>query len=489
MRALAQSGLVFALGCAGPDKSEPEETGETGETGDAGAALEPWATADGAVSEALGSRVAAGGDLDGDGDDDLLVAAYLGNRLCALFAPVSPGDVGIDARETGCLTGEAAFDYAGFGLGGVGDLDSDGYDDLMVGSPGHSAAGANSGKAYLVLGPVAAGSASVGTVAVTSWSGENLLDYVGITVVAVGDLSGDGQPDLAIGAPGYDGEGGGGGRAWVLTGPVEAGAQDLDLAFASVTGLSVATNRPAPPHGALGTGDFVGDAIGSEADYDGDGFADLALGATGDATLGPETGKVAFFFGPLESAEQLVSDADSTLYGPAAASYTGSPITVSPDLDGDGLPELLVSSDGLGAGRVSVIHPAAGVEGNVDEATTRLEGGGEGDLFGYGVGHPRDLDGDGALDLAIGAPQADGDEADAGAVTVFFGPFSTGVTGVSAGLTLLGERDYDTFGASLETMADLDGDGDADLAVGARDSDAGGSFSGRIYLFDVGGTR
>ncbi len=475
---------LWLIACDSPDKGAPE-TGETAETGEAPDVLEPWGAANGEPGEALGSRVHAGGDLDGDGDEELLVSAYLGNRLCALYPPLAPGELAISARETGCLNGEAGFDYAGFGLGAAGDLDGDGYGDLMVGSPGHSAAGANSGKAYLVLGPVTAGSAGLGDAAVASWSGENLLDYVGITVLAVGDLSGDGEVDLAVGAPGFDGEGGGGGRAWIFEGPLLSGEQDLDLSFASVTGLSSSAEGPPPPHGALGTGDFVGDAIPGEADYDGDGAADLALGATGDGTLGPETGKVAFFFGPLDPGDALVSDADSTLYGPAAASYTGSPVVVAPDLDGDGLPELLVSSDGLEAGRVTIARPSRGVTGSLDEADTWLEGGAEGDLFGFGVATPRDLDGDGVLDLVIGSPQADGQEPDAGAATIFFGPFGAGVIGVGEGETLLGEQDYDTFGAALETLSDGDGDGDPDIVVGARDSDAGGSFSGRLYFFGI----
>jgi len=480
---------LLLLACAGDgvggkpdDTAGPADTGETADTASGGGAT-PWATSSGAASDALGSRIALADDLDGDGQEDLLVSAWLGNRACALFGPLAEGDLALDARDPACLSGESSFDYAGYGFSSAGDLDGDGYPELLVGSPGHADAGANSGKAYLVPGPLSAGTTGLADVAQASWSGTNLLDYVGISAVAVGDLTGDGVPDLSIGAPGFDGEGGGGGRAWVIAGPVGEGAQVLDDAWASVTGLSAPPTLPYPLHGALGTGDFVGDSVAGPADYDGDGVDDLALGANGDQTYGPETGKVAVFFGPVEAGDLLVSDAGATLLGATALAYTGSPILASPDLDGDGLPELLVAADGVDAGLVYVLHPAPGVDGSVDEASVRLAGVETGDELGAAIATPRDLDGDDALDLAVGAPLADGGEADSGAAYVFFGPLDSGVNGAAQAVALLGEHDYDTFGWAVELAGDLRGDGQPSIAVGARDSDAGGSFSGRIYLF------
>lgn len=428
--------------------------------------------------------MAPGGDLDGDGDEDLLVAATLGNRACALLGPVAAGSAALDARDVGCLTGEDAFDSAGYGLAEAGDLDGDGVGDLLVGSPGHAEEGQYMGRAYLVLGPVTAGSVGLGEAAHASWSGSRFLDYLGITVVVVGDLTGDGETDLALGAPGYDGEAGGGGRAYVVAGPVDAGEQELDALHATVTGLSEEAGRPPPPHGALGTGDFVGDAIAGEADYDGDGQPDLALGATGDGTNGSSSGKAAVFFGPISEGDCLVSDADRTWYGVAANAYTGSPLVAAPDLDGDGKDELIVAADGLGVGVVYLLKPTEDVD-SVDDAETRFEGVADGDYFGFGLARPGDLDGDGTADLAIGAPRADGDVPDAGAAYVFAGPFEAGSYAASDATFLPGVAQYDSFGGALDIGGDLDGDGVPDLAIGARDSDAGGSFSGAIYLFDL----
>ncbi len=480
--------LLALVACPAPD-ANPSPAGDSAsvvdDTGTTSAPTGAWGTLLGAPADALGNAVQAAGDLDVDGDGDVLVAAYLGNRVCAVFGPVPAGRSAIDDLEPACFVGETDLDYAGYGMAAVGDTTGDGVADIVVGSVGNADVGANSGKAYLVAGPLVPGSWSVGDAAYTTWVGETASDYAGIAASAAGDVTGDGNPDLLIGASGFDGAGGGGGRAYLLAGPVVPGAFALAAAYASVTGLGVADTGTPPPHGAFGTGDFIGESLAGRGDFDGDGVDDLALGASGDQTLGPNTGKVVVFRGPVAAGAWLVIDADLTLWGPAAESYAGSPTLAVPDLTGDGLSDLLLAADGLGAGVVYAVGAEGSGSAELVDAGIRFEGEADDDLFGYSLATPTDLDGDAALDLVIGAPGSDRAAFEAGAVWVFSGPFAAGVYTAAQGAVVTGEVQGDTFGAAVDVAGDLNGDTGPDLVIGARNSDSNGGFSGAVYL--VGG--
>lgn len=469
-------GISTLTGCA--LAPAPDDGTGAADTGDTGApAVSAYATITGAPADALGNAVVALPDATGDGQPDLLAAAYLGNRACLLPGPLPPGDHPLDRLRLACLSGTADSDYAGYGIG-AGDIDQDGISDLLIGAIGDSRSGVNAGRTYLVLGPLSPGDATLDQAAAAAWDGETASDYAGIGVAFAGDLTGDGLPDLLIGATGFDAEGGGGGRAYLRSGD-SAGLSPGPLAasYATVTGL----RPPAPPHAAFGTGDFVGGALDGARDLDGDGLPDLAVGAPGDQTHGVNAGKVAVFFGPIPPAALLISDADATLSGAAPDAYAGSPLRGSPDLTGDGIDDLLVSAEGAGPGAVYVASPAPGAA-LLDDSPIRLVGDQDGDITGYAIARSADLDGDGALDLAVSATAADGLAADSGAVLVRLGPLTPGTD--TADLRLPGAAFADSFGSGLDA-ADLSGDGAPDLIVGALSSDAGGGFSGALYLLPL----
>lgn len=450
-----------------------------------------WATISGAPADALGNAVESAGDLNDDGQGDLLVAAYLGNRVCAVFGPVPAGESLLDALDPACFVGELDSDYAGYGMAVLGDVTGDGVQDIAVGSIGNSQAGSNAGKVYLLPGPFTPGSESLSTFASATWLGETESDYAGISMGATADLTGDGDGDLLIGASGYDGSGGGGGRLYLLEGPFSPGVGNLQQAYASITGLSTPTSEAEaappsqaapPPHGAFGTGDFVGDSHEGGFDYDGDGHADLALGASGDATMGTNSGKLAVFFGPVATGVWLVNEADTTLLGEAEYNYAGSPIRGAPDLTGDGRDDLLVSADTLGAGVVYLASPALG-QTTLETSVTRFEGEADGDLFGYAIATPFDMDQDGALDVAISATISYRGGQLTGAAWAFAGPFAPGVVSASTGSPFTGAIEGELFGSAIDMGGDLTGDGVGDVMIGARNSDFSAGFAGRVYLF------
>lgn len=470
-------GLLWGCATGGTETEEPPAKPAPEET-------VYWATISGSPADSLGNAVQGAGDLNADGQDDLLAAAYLGNRVCAIFGPIAKGGHLLDELPAACLVGEVDLDYAGYGMSATGDLTGDGAGDLVVSSIGNAEAGVNAGKVYLVPGPLQPGSYSLGEVYSTAWRGENISDYAGINVGPAGDLTGDGEVDLLIGASGFDGEDGGGGRLYLVAGPFAAGTFSLGEAYASVTGLGLPPAGPPPPHGSYGVGDFVGDAQVGAMDVNGDGVSNLAMGGHGDRTMGLNAGKVSIFFGPLPSGAASITDADLTLYGEAEESYTGSPLRGSSDITGDGLDDIIASADTLGAGVVYILSPRIG-QTSVSEAYGRFVGEEEGDLFGYALSSTHDINGDGSLDLGITAPASARSDGVSGAFWWFSGPFSPGVTPSSAGQLFESTTFSESFGSALDVAGDLDGDGLLDLALGARNSDTNGGYSGSIYLFSL----
>lgn len=476
--------LLAVVACGGGaerDGPSDDKGADTGQNADTGGVDAEWARVAGAPADGLGNAITPAGDLDGDGAPDLLVAAYLGNRVCVLPAGMPGGQATLDSLRVACLVGEGDLDYLGYGLAGVGDVDGDGFDDVMVGAIGNGDAGSNAGKVYFVRGPLAPGSFALGN-ATSSWRGETAGDYAGVSLASAGDATGDGVEDYLVGASGFDAGATAGGRAYLLSGPLPEGDFSLADAPITFTGLGAPAGPPPPPHGAFGVGDFVGDGLLGPGDLDGDGFDDLVLGATGDATLGANTGRACVFRGPVGRGAWSITEADLVLQGLAAGSYSGSPLVGPGDLTGDGLADLLVAADGTGPGFVYLLAGSA-AEGttSLSTAITRFEGEAEGDLFGFAAA-AADVTRDGVPDLLVGAPASNRSGALTGSAWLFEGPFAAGAIPTSSGRHFHGEAGAGSFGSAVALGPDMNLDGVPDLAVGEYTSAAGGGFSGALYL-------
>ena len=434
-----------------------------------------YGDADSAVvaCEQPSGSIAVGGDCD-DGDDAVNpdAAEVCGDGLdndcdgsmngCGL-----EGDVDLWSAD-GQIIGESRYDYAGRSLSTAGDFDGDGSPDLVIGAYYESSAATGAGSAYVVGTPLS-GITRLED-ATVRLSGESANDYAGLAVSGGADADGDGLDDLLIGAYGDDDGDVNAGAAYLVTGPL-TGSLSLSRATAKLVGERA--------------NDYAGYAVALLPDTDGDGYADLLVGASGADTGGTSTGTAYLVRGPVTGAMDLIA-ADAEIIGENSGDYAGRAVAAAGDVDGDGLADLLIGAHGqddggkdAGAAYI-VLGPASGGFA-LDEADARLLGPADGGYAGYALAAAGDVNGDGHADVIVGAPYDSTVGVQAGAAYLALGPFSGDET-LGADAALYGEGAGDFAGMDVAGGGDVDGDGFDDLAVGAYGNDENGSGAGAAYV-------
>ncbi|MBT3221625.1 MAG: hypothetical protein HN348_21295 [Proteobacteria bacterium] len=420
------------------------------------------------------------------------------------------------------LVGEEADDNAGLSVSGVGDVNGDGLNDLLVGAPMESTGGSNAGAAYLVLSS-ASGVMDLST-STAKLIGEEPGDWAGFSVAGAGDVNGDGVPDLAVGAPYTDDDAG---TAYLVLGP-SGGTIDLQLAAAQMHGskwqtagwslsgvgdangdgkddlLVGAPDWDAGAYLVLGpmsgdshlsdaeavvTGEFTTGTSVSGGDTDGDGIADLLIGAP-ERGLG-QKGSAFLLLGPVSGTVKLNS-ADAQLKGEEDLDHAGSAVSMAGDVNGDGKADLLIgapdeaSNDNVAGAAYLVLSPLSGTT-SLSAAEAKLFGTEAYDHAGSAVAAAGDINGDGLADLLIGAADEDSNGVSAGSAYLVLGPVSGVLDLANASAQLVGETASDRAGISLAGPGDTNGDGADDVLIGASSQDAGGVDGGACYLFLGGG--
>jgi len=221
-----------------------------------------------ADGDLLGISVSAAGDADGDGVQDLVVGAYQGHPDFpgAGFARLYSGSDGSILRT---VAGAAAGDAFGFSVSGAGDVDADGYDDVMVGAPRDDDNGADSGRVRVYSG-------LTGGVLYT-FDGLAAGDEFGAVLEGLGDINEDGHADFACAAPLSD------------LASTDAGAV---FVYSGKAGNTLWSYR-----GAVGSANF-GTAVASIGDLDGDGRSDMAIGTPNQVINSLALGRVITFLAP-----------------------------------------------------------------------------------------------------------------------------------------------------------------------------------------------
>ena len=372
---------------------------------------ELWRVEGLAENEQLGMAVAAAGDLNGDGIADLIIGSPHDATNGSGAGKVTVVS-GLDGSVLLTGFGGAPNAFAGAAVGAAGDLNNDGHADIIVGAPGDYRATVPNGAAYVVsgfdgtllhfffdptgrerFGNAVSGAGDVngdgyedvivgaprranlsGAALVYSGRngtqlhellGEDFLDYMGIDVSGAGDVNGDGRSDLIVG--------GNGGYAQVFSGA------DGSLAYTSRRGF---------PHEAYGV------SVDGIGDVNDDGFSDLVIGSPGGGT----TGKAYVLSGRRGDLLYL-------LQGDNVGEQFGADVCGAGDLNGDGIPDVLVArplaqAGGTTVGAVRAFSMRSG------GPLYNWVGGPDFEWFGRVAG-AGDLNGDGFADVAIGSPYSD----------------------------------------------------------------------------------
>lgn len=378
-----------------------------------------------------GATLAGAGDADGDGYADILIggvvdgasAVSIAGRL--FYGPVS-GMISLDLVDVR-FTDSAYPVGGGYDVTVLGDLNSDGWDDLLIGSPGGRGSGVESdlghcsdddveeygsergesaGRVYVALGPYASEEAL--STADGGLIGEDGGDAAGMLADHVGDLDGDGEADIFVGAPGNCEAGLNAGAAYVVAGSV-IGEQSLGDADAKLMPQEDANGYQL--------------SIAGGGDSNGDGYGDLAVAWTwgGDEV----TGIVYLVLGPALGPVTM-DEADASLLGEDSGDSAGSSVSWIGDTNLDGFDDLAIGaakvdvpSTESGAAYIAV-GPFSGA-GDLSDAEVKLQTGVLGDGLGYTLTGVGDTNGDGLPDLLVGAPGDDEGADLAGAAWLLLG--------------------------------------------------------------------
>ena len=389
------------------------------------------------ASSEFGCSVSSAGDVNGDGYDDIIVGAYAYNSSTGR-AYIYYGGIIMNTTPDVIMTGEATSNAFGNCVSSAGDVNGDGYADVIVGARWYNA---SAGKVYIFFGGT-----NMNNIADLTMTGEFIPNNFGVSVSSAGDVNGDGYADVIVGANEYASNTG---KAYIYFG----GENMNSTADVTMTGSA--------------PGYYFGGSVSSAGDVNGDGYADVIAGAVG---YNSTTGRAYIFYGGAV----MNSTEDVTLTGEATSSAFGGSVSSAQDVNGDGYADVIIGakSYNVSTGRAYIFLGGASMDNTADlimtgETTTNH--------FGSSVSSSEDMNGDGYSDVIIGAYSVSSLR---GRIYIYFGG---GLMNNTADVVITGEATSNYFGYSVSSAGDVNGDGYSEVIVGANRYN---SYTGRAYMYD-----
>jgi len=449
----------------------------------------------------FGYSVSGAGDVNRDGRADYIVGEPLAGNggtergLAYIFSGTNGA-----ALQTLEGTEEDGARF-GFSVAGLGDVNSDGKSDVVVGEPKANDTGSDRGKVFVYNGFTGA--------VIYTVTGIESNAQLGYAVAGAGDVNRDGRADFLVGEPYADNGGTDRGKVYVHSG-----------ATGSVLYTTAGTS----------SGSTFGNAVAGGGDFNRDGKSDFIVGAANSASGGADSGAAFRFTSGFTTLPALSPTLTYTATGAEDSAFLGSSVANLGDVNADGEDDFLIAEprSGNDQGTVYVYSGASGAilytKTGTGEASARFgfsaAGGGDvngdgkndfivgepytaaggkvwvfsgatgvelfsvesieaGSELGYSVAIIGDADGDGKDDILISEPSADNGDTDRGIAYVISGGSNGGTTLFTIG----GDITSDFLGDRVAAAGDTDGDGRADFLVATSNNDDGGSQAGRVVLY------
>ena len=387
--------------------------------------------------DCVGKKVARLGDVNKDGYNDVIFGSIRAEEVYVFFGGENPGDSVVVFKND-----EDEMDY-GSSLSYVGDIDGDGFDDVIVGSMYNDNL---YGNVFVYFGGT-----ELDTAANYILCGVDYYGFFGYHLTGA-DVNGDGYSDIVVGS-----------------------SRNSKEAIYIYKGSR--TFETTPWKSFQGAEDEAM-VIANAGDFNGDGYQDILVGSPDEKVNGNNyMGRVYLYLGGAE----MNGDCDACFNGHFANEEFGAAVAGLGDVNGDGFDDIIVGTEYNGSSGPDTAYVYVYFGGSEIDTTADIifrEAAGYAVNYGTSVAYAGDLNNDGFNDIMVGAP-----DANAGEVYIYFGGEEIEN---SPDIILQGEFSGDGFGQSMEALGDMNGDGFPEIAVGAPDySGEGGNHTGKAYVYSI----